>query len=64
MSDKEREIITQFRHPVFTVEYLEEWTNRNDSVCLSPVSALQIAEAKGFYEAVKLLAREESACKK
>lgn len=60
MSEKEKEIVTEFCHPIFTVEYLEKWINRNDSVCLSPVSALQIAEAKGFYEAVKLLAREEN----
>ncbi len=60
MSEKEKKIIKDFRHPIFTVEYLEEWTNRNDSICLSPVCALQIAEAKGFYEAVKLLAREDN----
>lgn len=63
MSDREKEIITSFRHPIFTVAYLEEWTGRNDNVCLNPISALQTAEAKGFYEAVKLLAREENTCK-
>lgn len=59
MTDKEKEIIKRLSHPVYTVEFLEEWVNRNDSVFVNAPAALQAMGAKGFYEAIKAIANSE-----
>ncbi|MBQ9206894.1 MAG: hypothetical protein IJ158_09295 [Treponema sp.] len=60
MTEKEKGIIEKLTHPLYTVEFLEEWINRNDSVFVNAPAALQACEAKGFYAAVKLMAKTES----
>ena len=60
MTDREKEIVKQLAHPLYTVNFLEKWINRNDSVFANAPSALQACQAKGFYEAVKILATKES----
>lgn len=59
MTDKEKEIIKRLAHPVYTVEFLEEWINRNDNVFVNAPAALQAMGAKGFYEAIKAIANSE-----
>lgn len=56
MTNKEREIIRNLNHPLYTVEFLEEWINRKDNVLTNTPAALQAAKACGFYEAVKRMA--------
>ncbi len=53
LSEKEKEVVTSLNHPLYTVEFLEEWVNRDDNVFANPVAALQVMGAKGFYDAVK-----------
>lgn len=53
MTDQEKEIVKDLNHPLYTVEYLEEWIDRNDSVS---VNALQAVGARGYYEAVRRMA--------
>ena len=60
MTEREKEIVRKLAHPLYTVEFLEKWINRNDSVFVNAPSALQACSAKGFYEAVKLMAIKES----
>ena len=60
MTDKEKMIIEKMNHPVYTVDFLEEWIYREDSVLANPVAALQAMGAKGFYEAVKAFTELES----
>lgn len=59
MTDKEKEIVKEIGDPLYTVEFLEEWINRNDSVFINAPAALQAMGAKGFYTAVKQLAKKK-----
>ena len=56
MTDREKEIVRGLKHPLYTVEYLEEWINRNDNVFTNAPAALQAVCAKGYYEAIKRIA--------
>ena len=59
MTDREKEIVKDLNHSLYTVEYLEEWINRNDNVFVNAPAALQAMSAKGYYEAVKRMAASE-----
>lgn len=59
MTDREKDIIRDLNHSLYTVEYLEEWVNRNDNVFVNAPAALQAMSAKGYYEAVKRMAASE-----
>ena len=59
MTDREKEIIKDLNHSLYTVEYLEEWINRNDNVFVNAPAVLQAMSAKGYYEAVKRMAASE-----
>ena len=59
MTDREKEIVKDLNHSLYTVEYLEEWINRNDNVFVNAPAALQAMSAKGYYEAVKRMAARE-----
>lgn len=59
ISEKEKGIIQKLNHPLYTVEFLEEWVNRNDNVFVNAPCALQACMAKGFYEAVKCMLDKE-----
>lgn len=56
MTDKEKEIVKKLNHPLYTVEFLEEWKDREDNVFVNAPAALQAMGAKGYYEAVKQMA--------
>lgn len=61
MTDKEKEIVKELNHPLYTVEFLEEWKDRNDNVFVNAPAALQAMGANGFYEAVKrMVANQEN----
>lgn len=47
LSDKEKEIIGMLDDSLYTVEYIEEWINRNDNVFVNAPSALSAMGAKG-----------------
>lgn len=57
LTEREKEIVASLGHDLYTVEYLEEWINRNDNICTNVVAALNAMAAKGYYEAVKALAK-------
>lgn len=59
MTAKEREIVERLNHPVYTMDFLEEWIQRKDNVFINTPAALQAMGAKGFYEAVKQIAKNE-----
>ena len=61
MTDKEKKVVREINHPLYTVEFLEEWINRNDNVFINAPAALQAMGAKGFYAAVEMLAKERGA---
>lgn len=60
ISEQEKIIIKKLNHPLYTVEFLQEWINRNDDVFANAPSALQACSAKGFYEAVKYMTKEQN----
>lgn len=55
----EETVINNLKHPIYTVEYLEEWINRNDNVFINAPAALSAMGAMGFYEAVQLIVNKE-----
>lgn len=59
MTEREKEIVKKLDHSLYTVEFLEEWINRNDNVFTNAPAALQAMGAKGYYEAVKSMAANE-----
>lgn len=59
MTAKEREIVERLNHPVYTMDFLEEWIQRKDNVFINAPAVLQAMGAKGFYEAVKQIAKNE-----
>lgn len=59
MTAKEREIVERLNHPVYTTDFLEEWIQIKDNVFINAPAALQAMGAKGFYEAVKQMAKNE-----
>lgn len=56
MTDKEKEIVKELNHPLYTVEFLEEWKDREDNVFVNAPAALQAMGANGYYDAVKQMA--------
>ena len=59
MTEREREITRELNHPIYTVEFVEEWANRNDNVFVNAPAALQAMGAKGFLTAVEMMARQQ-----
>lgn len=59
MDEREKEIVKKIAHPLYTVEYLENWIKRNDNVFTNAPAALAACAAKGFYAAVRLIAKWE-----
>lgn len=57
ITEKEKMIINSLNHSLYTVEYLQHWINRNDDVSINAPSALQAMGAKGYYQAVKQIAK-------
>lgn len=56
LTDKEKEIVKTLNHDLYTVEYIEEWINRNDNVFIDAMKALNTMGAHGYYAAVKKMA--------
>lgn len=56
MTEKEKDIVARLNHPIYTVDFLGKWVNRNDDVFTNAFAALQAMGAKGYYEAVKQMA--------
>lgn len=59
LTDREKEIIEKLNHSVYTVEYVEHWINRNDNVFINAAAALNAMGAKGFYTAVRQMAKQQ-----
>lgn len=59
LTEREKEIVASMAHHLYTVEYLEEWINRKDSVFINAMAALNAMGAWGFYEAVRTIAHSE-----
>ena len=56
LTELEKKIINELNDKLYTVEFVEEWINRNDNVMINPIAALQAMGANGYYQAVKLMA--------
>lgn len=52
ITEKQKEIIRKLNHGVYTVEFLEDFINRTDSVFINAPCALNSMGAHGFYSAV------------
>ena len=56
LTELEKQIITELGDSLYTVEFVEEWINRDDNVIINPFAALQAMGAKGYHQAVKRMA--------
>ena len=59
MTEKEKQIVEKIAHPLYTVEFLEKWINRDDNIFSNAPAAVTACSAKGFYAAVQLIAKME-----
>ncbi len=57
LTQQEKIMVEMLGHPIYTVEYLEEWLSRDDNVLANPIAALSSMGAHGFYEAVKAIVK-------
>lgn len=59
LTQEERDIITELNHSLYTVDYIQNWINRDDNVFTNAPSALSAMGAKGYYEAVKMMVNKK-----
>lgn len=59
ITEKQEAIIRRLNDPLYTVEFLKEWVNRNDNVFINAPAALQAMGASGFFAAVRAIERAE-----
>ena len=59
LTEYEKKIVRELNDPTYTVEYLEQWINRDDNVQVNAVAALSAMGAKGYYAAVKRMAERQ-----
>lgn len=59
LTEHEKKIVRELDDPTYTVEYLEQWINRDDNVQVNAVAALSAMGAKGYYAAVKRMAERQ-----
>lgn len=52
LTEEQKEVIQKLNHPIYTVEYLQEWVNRDDNVLVNAPAALQAVAASGYLAAV------------
>ncbi len=57
MNELERKIVTVLKDPLYTIEFLENWTDRDDNVLINAPAALQAVGAKSYYRAIQQIAR-------
>lgn len=55
--EAEKKLITALHHPLYTVEFVEEWVNYQGNVFINALASLQSMGAIGFYQAVKSMIR-------
>lgn len=59
LTEKQKGIVTKLNDELYTVDYLEEWLNRNDNVYINAPAALSAMGATGFYRAVLAMEQAE-----
>ncbi|WP_418581546.1 hypothetical protein [Hominenteromicrobium sp.] len=59
ITEKQEAIIRRLNDPLYTVEFLKEWVNRNDNVFINAPAALQAMGASGFFAAVRAIEQAE-----
>lgn len=59
ITEKQEAIIRRLNDPLYTVEFLKEWVNRNDNVFINAPAALQAMGARGFFAAVRAIEQAE-----
>lgn len=57
MNELERKIVTTLKDPLYTIEFLESWIDRDDNVLINAPAALQAVGAKSYYKAIQQIAR-------
>lgn len=57
LTEKEKELINNLGHALYTSDYIEEWINRNDNVFINAPAALNAMAAKGYWQAVKQMTK-------
>lgn len=60
LTEEQKEVIQKLNHSLYTVEYLQEWINRDDNVITNAPAALQAAAASGYLAAVDAILDRKS----
>ena len=59
LTERQIDIVARLNDDIYTIDYLEEWLNRNDNVYINAPAALSAMGASGFYCAVAAMERLE-----
>lgn len=59
LNEKQKDIVIRLNDELYTVDYLEEWLNRNDNVYINAPAALSAMGASGFYRAIVAMEQAE-----
>ena len=60
ITERQEVIIRQLNDPIYSVDFLKEWINREDNVFANAPAALQAMGASGFYAAVRAIEQQIS----
>ena len=55
ITEKQEAIIRRLNDPLYTVEFLKEWVNRNDNVFINAPAALQAMGTKTIFRPARPL---------
>lgn len=59
LTELEKQIINELDHPLYTVEFIENWINRKPDVLINAVFALMVMKVQGYYSAVHQMAERQ-----
>lgn len=60
LTEEQKEVIQKLNHSLYTVEFLQEWINRDDNVIINAPAALQAMAASGYLAAVDAILHRKS----
>lgn len=59
LTDNQKRIIKELDDPIYTIDYIEEWINREDPLSINAPSALIAMGVNVFYRVVQAIERKE-----
>lgn len=59
LTELEKQIVNELDHPLYTVDFIEDWINRQPDILTNTVATLQLMTVVGYYDAVHQMAERQ-----